>query len=119
MSTEKIERVNSDDITIFIHPNWYRLEFTGLVAIEEFRARYGIVASAQKAVDDNVVLLPEQPRVIMPPIVLTDDQTEEIYVRELRRRWALFGGDVIRDLKALIAREPAAFSDLLTSSILP
>lgn len=132
MSTiPKTEAVRADDIVIFIAPTWYAIPLLSLVDIEVVRLRYGLVTHAIDLQENEIIPVPFDPGGVgelstnppfvdpTPPAVPDELEERRNWVVELRRRWAYMVAPATKDLKSLIEREPTAFTDLLTSSILP
>lgn len=124
----KIERVNADNITIFYNNNWYAILFTGLVNVESARAHYGLTPSYDLFKELNMITpfcpILENGKaadyVVWPaPPAMTDEIEQEMRVKLFQRRIKNLVSEIFPDLKALIDRNPAEFTTLLSESLIP
>jgi len=128
MPATKVERVNSDDITIYYQYNWYAILFTGLVQIEAAQLHYGLTPNQSLFIPLGM-LHPYAPKlkdgrtadytIYPPPPEMTDEVQLEMRVRLMRNRIKLMDGTIFPDLKTLMDNNASQFTTLLAESLLP
>jgi len=134
MAHQKTQRVYADSIVIHYNNNWYDILFTGLVAIEAARLRYGLVPSVALFIPLGM-LTPFCPplnkrgtptetatssQVIYPdPPPMTAEIEDEMRVRLFRNRIQGMNSNIFSDLTLLMNENSAEFTTLLTNSLMP
>lgn len=128
MATEKIERVNANNITLHYNNNWYCILLTNLVNVEAAQVRYGLHPSTSLFIPLGM-LTPFAPEiapgvfadeVVYPPApAMTEEIEQEMRVRLMKNRIANMASDVFNDLRHQFDTYPNEYANLLTESLLP
>lgn len=114
--SQKVERVNGDNVVFYLQPNWYKISFDTLITIPCVVSRYGLVPSA-----DNVLMYFP----LDNPYEMTLDTTNPNYfivkddlVQQLIGRWEAIVTPAISDLKRMIGAYPQQWTTVLSANIL-